>query len=461
MTRGDDFSVRDKKVVVVGAARSGIAAAQLLVRRGASVILSDTREELPESGELEAGGITLELGGHTLATFTTADLIVLSPGVPANQPIIHAARDAGVAVMGELELASRWLTGRIVAITGTKGKSTTTTLIGRMLEAGGHKVLVGGNIGHALSAQVDHSTADTIHVVEASSFQLEGIETFHPWIAVLLNFSADHLDRHGSVAEYAAAKARIFENQTVTDWAVLNADDAPALKLAHHARARQLLFSTHRPLTEGLMIEDGTIVRRTATGAEPLVPLTAVRLLGRHLLADVMAAAAVASLVGVAPAAMTQAVEGFTGLEHALEPVTTIGGVQFVNDSKATNIEAARRAIESFDDGLVVILGGKFKGGDFADLAAPLAARQATVIAIGEARELIVAALAGRITVQIAADMCSAVRQAFGAAAPGGTVVLAPACASFDMFRDYAERGRIFKQETRKLQEEWNNTREQ
>ena len=461
MTSMDEFSVRGKRVVVIGAARSGIAAAQLLVRRGAAVTLSDVREELPESSELAAGGITLELGGHTLATFTGADLIVLSPGVPANHPVVSAARAAGVPVMGELELASRWLAGRIVAITGTKGKSTTTTLTGRMLEAGGRKVMVGGNIGHALSAQVDQSTSDTIHVVEASSFQLEGIETFHPWIAVLLNLSPDHLDRHASLAEYAAAKARIFENQSAEDWAVINADDPAVLQLAQRVRAQRLMFAATGSIAEGVALEDGVIVRRTPAGAEPLVPLTSVRLLGRHLLADVMAAAAVASLVGVEPSAMTHAVEGFTGLEHALERVTTIGGVQFVNDSKATNIEAARRAIESFDDGLVVILGGRFKGGDFGDLEAPLAERHATVIAIGESRDQIASRLGGTLPVQVAEDMRSAVRQAFAAAAPGGTVVLAPACASFDMFRDYAERGRIFKQEARRLEEEWNNTREQ
>ena len=202
-------------------------------------------------------------------------------------------------------------------------------------------------------------------------------------------------------------------------------------------------------------------MRRAQGASVPLVPLTSVRLLGRHLLTDVMAAAAVAHLAGVTPAAMTAAVEGFTGLEHALEPVTQIGGVQFVNDSKATNIEAAHRAIESFGDGVVVILGGKFKGGDFADLADALAARAATVVSIGESRELIAGALGSRVKVHEAADMRSAVRQAFALAAPGGTVLLAPACASFDMFRDYAERGRVFKQEVRKLEEEWNGTREQ
>jgi UDP-N-acetylmuramoylalanine--D-glutamate ligase len=199
------FSVVGKRAVVAGAARSGIAAAQLLVRRGARVTLSDVRPALPESRELEANGITLELGGHRIPTFTAADLIVVSPGVPTRQPAIEAARAAGATVIGELELASRWLSGRVVAITGTKGKSTTTTLAGRMLSAGGLRVLVGGNIGNALSSQVDQSTVDTIHVIEASSFQLEDIETFHPWVAVLLNFSPDHLDRHATVEAYAAA----------------------------------------------------------------------------------------------------------------------------------------------------------------------------------------------------------------------------------------------------------------
>jgi UDP-N-acetylmuramoylalanine--D-glutamate ligase len=455
------FSVVGKRVVVAGAARSGIAAAQLLVRRGARVTLSDVRPSLPESRELEAGGITLELGGHTLPTFSDADLVVMSPGVPAHQPAIEAARAAGAAIIGELELASRWLSGRIVAITGTKGKSTTTTLTGRMLEAGGLKVAVGGNIGNALSAQVDQSTADTIHVVEASSFQLETIETFHPWVAVLLNFSPDHLDRHATVEQYAAAKGRIFENQVESDWVVLNADDPASLEIARNVRAQRLLVSMETTLAEGICLENATIVRRTGGESLPLLPLASVRLLGRHLLTDVMAAAAVAHIAGVSPAAMTAAVEGFTGLEHALEPVTWIGGVQFVNDSKATNVEAARRAIESFGEALVVILGGRFKGGDFGDLAEPLSARGASVVAIGESRPLIAAALGSRINLQEAADIRSAVRQAFALAAPGGTVLLAPACASFDMFRDYAERGRVFKQEARKLEEEWNGTREQ
>ena len=461
MTANPSFSVSGQRVVVVGAARSGVAAAELLVRRGAAVTLTDLRDRIAEDAQLRGAGVALELGGHRDATLLGADLIVLSPGVPPTQPAIAQARAAGVPVMGELELASRWLRGRIVAITGTKGKSTTTTLTGRMLEAGGHHVLVGGNIGLALSAQVDQSTADTIHVIEASSFQLESAETFHPWIAVLLNFSPDHLDRHADIAEYAAAKARVFANQATGDWAVLNADDQASHLLAQDARSERLLFAVERRLPEGVLVAGDAIVRRTVEGDQLLVPLSAIKLLGRHLLADVAAAAAVAWLAGVEPEAMTRAVEGFTGLEHALEPVTELAGVRFVNDSKATNIEAALRAVESFGPGLVVIAGGKFKGGDFGDLREALQARGARVVAIGEAAPLIHEALDPHLPVLDAADMVAAVRTAFAVALPGHTVLLAPACASFDMFVNYAERGLVFKREVRRLAEEWSETREQ
>jgi UDP-N-acetylmuramoylalanine--D-glutamate ligase len=461
MTGQTAFTVRGRRVTVVGAARSGVAAAQLLVRRGAVVTVTDVRDQIDDADQLRADGVMLELGGHQTATFMDADLIVLSPGVPSRQPLIESARRAGIPVIGELELASRWVRGRIVAITGTKGKSTTTTLAGRMLEAGGHRVLVGGNIGLALSAQVDQSTEDTIHVVEASSFQLESIELFRPWISVLLNFSPDHLDRHATIEEYADAKARIFVNQAPSDWAVINADDPGTLALASKGRARRLLFSLSGELGEGVVVAGDLIVRRGASGDEPLVPLASVKLLGRHLIADVLAAAAVSSIAGVDSESMTRAVAGFTGLEHALEPVADIAGVRFVNDSKATNIEAARRAIESFGEGVVVILGGRFKGGDFRDLVEPLTTRHATVVAIGEARPKILEALGSASVIREAPDMAAAVRTAFASAAPGQTVVLAPACASFDMFRDYAERGRMFKREVLRLAEEWKETREQ
>jgi UDP-N-acetylmuramoylalanine--D-glutamate ligase len=428
------------------------------------VTLTDARPALDRADDetqLRNAGVRLELGEHRPETFNGADLLVLSPGVSLLQPQVADARRAGVPVMGEIELASRWLSGRIVAITGTKGKSTTTTLAGKMFAAGGRKAMVGGNIGTPLSSQVADSTPDTFHIVEVSSFQLETIDTFHPWVAVFLNLSPDHLDRHATFEEYAQAKSRIFTNQTEGDWAVINGDDAQVVAMAKSARAGRLLFSLDGTVTEGIAIRSGAIADTRPEYETPLVPLSSIRLIGRHLVADVMAAAAVARLAGITADAMTTAVESFTGLEHALEVVTTISRVRFVNDSKATNVEAATRAIESFDSGLVVILGGRFKGGDLSLLANPLRSRGATVVAIGEAQPLIQSALSGVVPVHAASSMSAAVRQAFTLAPVGGTVLLSPACASFDMFRDYAERGQRFKQEVMKLAGEASTTREQ
>ena len=445
------FDVQGKRVTVVGAARSGLAAAKLLASRGAHVTLSESRTDVADVGPLRDAGVTLELGGHKTETFTSADLVVLSPGVPPDQVSVQAARERGVPVLGEVELASRWLLGRVIAITGTKGKSTTTALTGLMLEAAGFPVTVGGNIGQPLSAQVADSTPDTLHVVETSSFQLEQTETFHPWIAVMLNFSPDHLDRHPSVEAYAAAKARIFENQTAGDWAVVNADDPSALELARRGGAARRLFARREPIAEGTVIERGWIVDRRGGATRRLVPLDAIHLLGPHLVTDVMAAATVGEIAGAAPASMIAAVESFRGLEHAMELVADVGGVRFVNDSKATNVESALRSIESFDTGLVPIMGGRFKGGDLRLLRAPLASRARAVVAIGEARPFIRDAFAGAVDVHDAASLDEAVRRAFELAKPSGVVLLAPACASFDMFRDYAERGRRFKEEVARL----------
>jgi UDP-N-acetylmuramoylalanine--D-glutamate ligase len=445
------FSVDGKRVTVAGAARSGLAAAELLAVRGAHVTLSDTRAELPEGDRLRQLGVELELGGHRTDTFAGADLVVVSPGVPVEQPAVVAARDHGVPVIAEIELASRWLQGRMIAITGTKGKSTTTALTGRILAAAGFKVTIGGNIGAPLSAQVVDSTPDTLHVVEASSFQLETIDRFHPWIAVMLNFSPDHLDRHPTIAAYAGAKARIFENQEPADWAVINADDEPALELARRGRASRRYFGRRTVITDGVAIENEWIVERRPDTTTRLVPLGAVHLLGPHLVTDVMAAAAVGTIAGAAPAAITAAVDGFHGLEHAMEPVGAVGGVRFVNDSKATNVESALRSIESFDRGLVVIIGGRFKGGDLQLLRQPLSLRARAVVAIGEARPLVREALAGAVEVHAAGSLAEAVATAYALARPAGVVLLAPACASFDMFESYAERGRQFKEEVNRL----------
>ena len=439
------------RVVVVGAARSGIAAAQLLHRRGARVVLTERRGDFEQAAALRNAGIDMELGGHMQATFDTAELIVTSPGVPPDEPTLVAAKARGVEVIGELELASRWLRGRVIAITGTKGKSTTTTLLGRMVAAEGRHVLVGGNIGVPLSSQVDDSTPETIHLVEASSFQLETTTTFRPWIALWLNLADDHGDRHPDVATYAAAKARIFANQRAEDWAVVNLEDP--IVMAHSAgiASRRVGFSPLESTNDGFSVDGEWIVRRTPTATERVVPVSAVELTGRHMLGNVVAAVATASVAGIGANAMIAGLRGFRGLEHVMEPAGHIGEVSFVNDSKATNVEAALRSIESFPGRVVALVGGHFKGGDFRDLRDALAARGRAVVAMGEAAPLVREALADVLPVIDAASMREAVERGYEAARPDGTVLLAPACASFDWFRDYAERGRVFKEEVEKL----------
>ena len=444
------FSVSGQKVLVVGAARSGVAAARLLARRGAVTTLTDRKPQIPEEPELRAAGVALELGGHLASSFETANLIVMSPGVALDLPEVTRARALGVPVIGELELASRWLRGPMVAITGTKGKSTTTTLVGRMLAASGRRVLVGGNIGYPLSAQVEASTPDTVHVVEASSFQLEATDTFRPWIAALLNFSPDHLDRHPDEAAYAAAKVRIFANQQPRDWAVINADSPEAMRLSEHTRSQVVRYGVENTANADVHVGRGFVWQRTSEGEVPLLPLAAVQLAGRHMLSNVAAATAISHLAGASGDSLARALDGFTGLEHVMEPVGVKGGVRFINDSKATNVDAAARSIESFDK-VVAIVGGRFKGGNFADLAGPLRGHGRAVIAIGEARPLVRQALSGVVPVEEAETLADAVRRAWDLALPDGVVLLAPACSSFDMFVDYADRGRRFKEEVRRL----------
>jgi len=453
-SRRSKFSVDGARVVVLGAARSGVAAAALLARRGAQVVLSDVRYSVADMDQIKETGVTLELGGHRADTLADAELVVLSPGVSPKLPAVDRVREQGTPVISEVELAARWLRGRIVAVTGTKGKTTTTVLTGRILEADGHQALVGGNVGTALSSQVESSSPDVIHVVELSSFQLELTETFHPWISVLLNLSPDHLDRHANFQEYVDAKARIFANQTSSDAMVINADDPHVLEVARRGRARSLMFAVTEPLDEGVMVLGDSVTYRAGSGDRPLLPLSAVRLPGQHLLSDVLAAAAVATVVGVSVNGMRSAIESFEGIEHTLEAVADVDGVQFINDSKATNIVSARAAVECFDRDLVVVMGGRFKGGDLQDLVPVLRARARAVVAIGEAKARIIEVLDGLVRVHEADGMPDAVRLAFDLARPQGTVLLAPACASLDMFADYAERGKAFKAEVGRLAEE-------
>jgi UDP-N-acetylmuramoylalanine--D-glutamate ligase len=413
--------------------------------------MTERREDFEQASALRHAGIEVELGGHSAATFDSADLVVTSPGVPPDEPGLVSARTRGVDVIGEVELASRWLRGRVIAVTGTKGKSTTTTLLGRMIAADGKRVLVGGNIGVPLSSQVEDSTPETIHAVEVSSFQLETTTTFRPWIALWLNLAADHLDRHPNVEEYARAKARIFANQRAEDWAVVNLDDPIVMAHSQGIASRRVGFSPLGSTSDGFSVNGEWIVRRTATSAERLVPVSAVELTGRHMLGNVVAAVATASVAGISTSAMVASLKGFRGLEHVMEPSGRVGGVTFVNDSKATNVEAARRSIESFPGRLVALVGGHFKGGDFRDLREALASRGRAVVAMGEAAPLVREALADLLPVIDAASMREAVERGYEAARPDGIVLLAPACASFDWFRDYAERGRAFKEEVERL----------
>ena len=445
--------------MVIGLARSGIAAAEFLARRGATVVAADAKSEGELPGEalaLREKGVRLELGAHRRETFTAASMVVVSPGVPWELPELEAARAAGVPVIAEIELAFRHLAGRVVAITGTKGKTTTTAALGAMLREGGFDARVGGNIGAPLVGLVEGSTAATTFAVEVSSFQLEGTVRFHPHVAVWLNLSPDHLDRHPGLEAYVAAKARVFANQDAGDWAVVNADDPVVLEQARAARSRKLLFRvTGEPLHEGdgAFFAGGLARLRRDGREETLFRRDEVVLPGAHLAGDLLVAAAAARLLGAPADAIARAVRGFRGVEHVLEHVATIAGVDWYNDSKATNVEAARRSLEAFARPVLVVLGGRYKGGDFAELAPALRAHGRRVLAIGEARERVRAALEGTVPVDLCASLREAAERARAAAREGDVVVLAPACSSFDMFTDYADRGRSWKAEIARLGE--------
>jgi UDP-N-acetylmuramoylalanine--D-glutamate ligase len=413
--------------------------------------------ELPERVlRLRERGVRLELGGHRAETFARASMVVVSPGVPWGRPELEAARRAGVPVIAEIELAFRHLEGRLAAVTGTKGKSTTTAALGAMLREAGGDVRVGGNIGAPLIDLVEGSTAATTFAVEVSSFQLEGTQRFHPHLAVWLNLSPDHLDRHPSLEAYVAAKARIFTNQTAVDWAVVNADDPIVLDEARRSRARLLPFRVSGETIaegDGAFFAGGEARLRRGGREEVLFARGDVQLPGAHLAGDLLVAAAAARLLGTPPEAVAGALAAFRGVEHVLEHVATIDGISYYNDSKATNVEAARLSLEAFATPLLVILGGRYKGGNFGDLAGPLRARGRRVLAIGEAAGRVRAALGEVVPVEVCGSLGEAVGRARAEAQPGDTVLLAPACSSFDMFRDYAHRGRAFKEEVGRLAE--------
>jgi UDP-N-acetylmuramoylalanine--D-glutamate ligase len=449
-------ALRGKTAVVVGLARSGVAAAEYLLQHGARVVAADRKAKEKLAGEacgLAERGARLELGEHRSATFTTADLVVVSPGVPWDLPPLAAARAAGVPVMAELELAARVTEGEIVAVTGTKGKSTTTAAIGAMLGAAGRDVRVGGNIGRPAIGLVTNTTSKSVLVLEVSSFQLEGSTTLHPHVAVFLNLTDDHIDRHGSFAAYQAAKERVFANQTARDWAVVNAADQRVLEAARRGQARILPFDSTPLAGDGAFFDDQACLRLDGL-VRTLFERSDVRVPGAHLALDLLAAAATANLMGASPEDIRRALGGFSGVEHVLERVAEIAGVQFFNDSKATNVDAARRSLEAFDRPILAIMGGRHKGGDFGLLRTVAAGRVKRILAIGEARDEIARALAAVVPVEGCESLRQAVERALSQARERDVVLLAPACASFDMFEDYAQRGRAFKQEVLRLAQE-------
>ncbi len=438
-----------KRVLVVGLGKSGLAAARFLKERGARVTVSDARPatliaELP--GLLEQG-IMVEAGSHGLLTFRRQDLIVVSPGVPASTPELKQVRAMGMHIIGELELGAQSLQGQVLAITGSNGKTTTTSLLGEILKAAGKPTLIGGNIGKPVTELVPESTPETWSVLEVSSFQLETVETFRPRIAMVLNITPDHLDRHGSFENYAAAKARITEFQTAEDFLVLNAEDKATQMVAAKTKAQIYWFSPRRQIKQGAFVHGETIFFIPSEGAkpEPVMPVAEIPLAGAHNVENVLAAVCAARLAGVPSEAIRTAVAAFKAVEHRLEFVRELHGVRYYNDSKATNVDATAKAVEAFAGGIYLILGGKDKDSDYAAMGPLLRDRVKTVITIGSAAEKIEHQLAGVVKIERAETMDRAVALAHEAAVAGDTVLLAPACASFDQFQNYEHRGQVFK----------------
>jgi len=447
------MDVKGKRVLVVGMGKSGIASALFLADQGARVAVSDTKsqEELHhEIPQLLDRGIGVEAGYHGERTFQEQELIVISPGVPYDVPQLVQARQAGIPVIGEIELASRYLKGRIAAITGSNGKTTTTALAGEIVAAGGAPTLVGGNIGTPAISFADSATPDTWLVLEVSSFQLETIETFRPAIAVVLNVTPDHLDRHRTFANYAAAKARIFENQDAADCTVLNGDDATCAAMATQTKGAVYTFSRQHPVERGAFVRNHDILWTDAGREQSIMPVSEIGLKGAHNVENVLAGISIGMLAGVSPAAIRTAVARFKAVEHRLEFVADIRGVAYYNDSKATNVDATIKALESFPGRIHLILGGKDKGSDYSVLNPLLAERVKRVYTIGAAAPKIESQIKG-VSVASAGTIDNAVRQASETATSGDVVLLAPACASFDQFVSYEHRGRVFKDLVKQL----------
>ena len=440
-------NLRGRRTLVVGFARSGFASANLLLREGARVTVTDlrAREALQDEIRKLDGPARATFGEHKEQDFMAADLIVISPGVPTGHPLLRQAAEAGIPIWSEVELAYRFLEGSFIGVTGTNGKTTTTALTGSLFERAGVSHVVAGNIGIPLTAVVGQDGGRRLYIVELSSFQLETLQSFRCRIATVLNLTPDHQDRYSCFEEYVQAKRRILLNQTGEDFAVLNAEDPNTRAMGEDCEARIFFFSHRRALPQGVSVESGRIWIRWEGEELFLMHVDEIRMPGDHNLQNVLAAVASGYLEGLEPGLMAEVCRSFPGVEHRLELISSHGGVHFYNDSKATNVESAARALEALEGPLVVIMGGRDKGADFTGLRRLLEEKSKLLIVLGEAGYRIRSALENGVEVEEADDMEEAVRLASQRAAPGDTVLLAPACASFDMFDDFEHRGRVFK----------------
>jgi UDP-N-acetylmuramoylalanine--D-glutamate ligase len=441
------MELKNKRVLVVGLARTGVATALFCAARGAVVTATESRGEMAigeNVGKLRSAGVTLELGGHQKKTFLYQDFIIPSPGVPADFPLLLAARAHGIPTWSEIELAYRFLLGTLIGITGSNGKTTTTALVEHVLRTAEFPTLLAGNIGTPLVSAVENTKRSTITVIELSSFQLELIETFRPNIGLFLNLTPDHLDRHGSMKIYGAAKARLFENQTEQDAAILNADD-PAVRPYVPARPRVYWFSRKQRVAEGAYLHGDDLMFRRGGTEETILTRGEIPLVGAHNLENVLAAVIATRLAGATAPDVAKGIRSFAGVEHRLEFVAEVNGVRYYNDSKATNVDATLKALDAFPGHILVILGGKDKDSDYTVLQKPLREKAILALLIGAASEKIEKQIAASTAIERAGTLQRAVEVASRAARSGDIVLLAPACASFDQFENYEHRGRVFK----------------
>jgi UDP-N-acetylmuramoylalanine--D-glutamate ligase len=431
--------------------KSGLASAALLARQGVEVRATDLKplDDLPGARETLAR-LNIPFTLQTPAVFEGCDWIVLSPDVPADLPPLVEARRRGVRVIGEVELAAPYLKGMTIGITGSNGKTTTTSLIGHILRESGLPVQVGGNIGTPVTAMIDTSREDGWNVLELSSFQIETIDEFRAHIGLALNVTQNHLDRHHTFENYAAVKGRLFENMRAEDFAVLNADDPVCVAYAAHTAAAAQWFSSRRQVTPGASLCGSQLV----LDGKPLMEAGEIPIRGRHNVENVLAASIAAARAGVSLEAIAAAVRTFHAVEHRLEFVRQVKGIDFYNDSKATSVDATLKAVDAFPGGLWIILGGKDKGLDYSVLREPLAAKAHAALLIGAAAAKIASQLEGAVPLVEAKTLDAAVAYGFRHGAPGDTVLLAPACSSFDQFKSFEHRGEVFKQIVNQLQEQ-------